>query len=226
MSLNKIKVYGKLRQDLGCSYFEAAVKSPIEAFRFLSANFPDLEKYMSYQYYKVKMNGVDVVEEEDFNLRSDGVIQIIPIATGSIIKGIIAGIGAIAGGAAVAKATTVGVGLLGAKIVGGLTVGGLVGGALVTTGVSMVTSGVTQMIAPTQNVTFPSSSISSGMSRNDANAPGGDNNNFQTLADSNYSFSGITNVSRSGVAIPVVYGEIFVGSILVSNGIDTAQVSN
>ena len=82
MNLNKIKVYGKLRQDLGCSYFEAAVNSPIEAFRFLSANFPDLEKYMNSQYYKVKMNGNDVTEEE-FNLNSQGVIQIIPIGSGS-----------------------------------------------------------------------------------------------------------------------------------------------
>ena len=224
MKLNKIKVYGKLRQDLGCSYFEAAVKSPIEAFRFLRANFPDLEKYMNYQYYKIKMNGVEIAEEEDFNLRSDGVIQIIPIATGS--APIVLGIGAIVGGAAVAKATTVGVGFLGAKLIGGLTVGGLVSTGLVTTGISMVAGGVTQMLTPTQKVTFPSSSISSGVSRNDANAPGGDNNNFQTLADSNYNFSGITNVSRSGVAIPLVYGEIFVGSILISNGIDTAQVSN
>ena len=34
MKLNKIKVYGKLRQDLGCSYFEAAVRSPLEALGF------------------------------------------------------------------------------------------------------------------------------------------------------------------------------------------------
>ena len=221
MKLNKIKVYGKLRQDLGCSYFEAAVKSPIEAFRFLRANFPDLEKYMSYQYYKIKMNGVEIAEEEDLNLRSDGVIQIIPIATGS--APVVLGVGAIVGGAAVAASTAA---IFTAPIIGSLTVGGLVGGALVTTGISMVAGGVTQMLTPTQKVTFPSSSISSGVSRNDANAPGGDNNNFQTLADSNYNFSGITNVSRSGVAIPLVYGEIFVGSILISNGIDTAQVSN
>ena len=221
MKLNKIKVYGKLRQDLGCSYFEAAVKSPIEAFRFLRANFPDLEKYMSHQYYKIKMNGVEIVEEEDLNLRSDGVIQIIPVATGS--APIVLGIGSIIGGAAVASSTAA---IFTAPLIGSLTVGGLVSTALVTTGISMVAGGVTQMLTPTQKVTFPSSSISSGVSRNDANAPGGDNNNFQTLADSNYNFSGITNVSRSGVAIPLVYGEIFVGSILISNGIDTAQVSN
>ena len=71
------------------------------------------------------------------------------------------------------------------------------------------------MLMPTQQITAPTSSVSSGMSKSDA-----------TLEDSNYNFSGITNVSRAGVAIPVVYGEMFVGSILVSNGIDTHQSGN
>ena len=40
----------------------------------------------------------------------------------------------------------------------------------------------------------------------------------------NAAFSGVSNVSRAGVALPLVFGEIFVGSINVSNGIDTDQV--
>ena len=40
----------------------------------------------------------------------------------------------------------------------------------------------------------------------------------------NFAFSGVTNVSRAGVALPLVYGDIFVGSINVSNGIDTDQI--
>ena len=40
----------------------------------------------------------------------------------------------------------------------------------------------------------------------------------------NFAFSGVTNVSRAGVALPLVYGEIFVGSVNVSNGIDTDQI--
>jgi len=39
MQIKKIKVYGKLRQFLGKSYFEAAVKSPQQAMSFLMANF-------------------------------------------------------------------------------------------------------------------------------------------------------------------------------------------
>lgn len=203
MKLNKIKVYGKLRQDLGCSYFEAAINSPVEAFRFLKANFPDLEKYMSCQFYKVKMNGKELTEDE-LTLKSDGIIQIIPIATGSIP--IVLGAGALLGGAAVtAGATFLGAGL----------VATVVGAGLTAVGTSLIVGGVTQMLTPTPNITQPVSSSSTGISAIDAN-----------FDDSNYSFSSITNVSRAGVSLPVIYGEIFVGSILVSNGVDTAQVTN
>ena len=39
-----------------------------------------------------------------------------------------------------------------------------------------------------------------------------------------YSFSGIQNVSSSGVPIPIIYGSVFSGSIIISSGTDTAQV--
>ena len=41
---------------------------------------------------------------------------------------------------------------------------------------------------------------------------------------SNYSFTGLTNVSRAGIPVNCVFGEIFVGSITISNGVDTVQV--
>ncbi len=40
-----------------------------------------------------------------------------------------------------------------------------------------------------------------------------------------YSFSGTQNTSRQGVPIPLVYGEMIVGSIVISAGVDTVQVS-
>ena len=40
-----------------------------------------------------------------------------------------------------------------------------------------------------------------------------------------FSFSGIQNTSRAGVAVPVVYGtEVLVGSVVISAAIDTVQV--
>ena len=99
MQLKTIKVYGRLRKFLGSSYFEAAVSSPAEAIRFLMCNFPEVEAHMSQQYYKVKMNNMDV--SLDFlSMKGRGDIQIIPIATGSL-PAVTAVFGGIASGAAV-----------------------------------------------------------------------------------------------------------------------------
>ena len=40
-----------------------------------------------------------------------------------------------------------------------------------------------------------------------------------------FNFNGILNTINAGSAIPVVYGEVFTGSIIVSAGIDTEDFS-
>ena len=80
--------------------------------------------------------------------------------------------------------------------------------ALTAVGTSMLIDGVTQMLSPQQSNLSPTGQ--------DALDPA-------ALA-SNYSFTGLTNISRAGVPVNLVYGEIVVGSIVVSNGVDTVQV--
>ena len=41
-----------------------------------------------------------------------------------------------------------------------------------------------------------------------------------------FSFSGVQNTSRAGTSHPIVYGEIVTGSVVISAGIDTNQVSS
>ena len=41
-----------------------------------------------------------------------------------------------------------------------------------------------------------------------------------------YNFSGIQNVSTSGVPVPILYGYVYSGSILISAGVDSAQLVN
>ena len=199
MRLKKIKVYGKLRQFLGRSYFMAAVKSPQQAMSFLTANFEGVQKHMNDQIYKIKMGG-RVITEEYLTMSGQGDIQIIPVATGSgpaipIIGGII-GIGA---GAAAAATTLTGA--------AGFLVGTVLSTALTTIGTSMLIGGVTDLISPTQ----PASNISQ-VGDTDPSMRG------------SYSFSGIQNVSNAGVPIPIIYGSVFTGSVIISAGSDTAQV--
>jgi predicted phage tail protein len=75
--------------------------------------------------------------------------------------------------------------------------------------VSMITQGLNNLISPQQNTQNP-------QSREDPLDP-------SSLA-SNYSFTGLTNISQAGIPVNLAYGEIVVGSIVVSNGIDTVQV--
>ena len=39
-----------------------------------------------------------------------------------------------------------------------------------------------------------------------------------------FSFSGTQQTGRAGTPVPLVYGEIFTGSVVISGGIDTEQV--
>jgi predicted phage tail protein len=192
MRLKKIKVYGKLRKFLGKSYLMAAVKSPQQAMSFLIANFEGIQKHMNDQIYKVKMGG-RVITEEYLSMSGQGDIQIIPVATGSVLK-IVAGIAAAAGAGAVGAA------------VGGV-IGTVLTTALTTIGTTMIIGGVTDLLSP-QNPIPDVSSVS----------------DIDPSIRGSYSFSGIQNVSSSGVPIPIIYGLVFSGSIIISSGTDSTQV--
>ena len=191
MQLKKIKVYGKLRQFLGKSYFEAAVRSPQQAMSFLMANFEGLQKHMNDQIYKIKMGGNDITEDY-LSMSGQGDIQIIPVASGGLP--FVIGAAAIGGGAAITAAAAAGTFLA------------TLGTALTTVGVSMIVGGVVEMIAPQPSLDIPSIS------------------DIDPRIRGSYSFTGIQNVNSSGVPIPIIYGLVFSGSILISSGVDTAQI--
>ena len=197
MKLKKIKVYGRLRKFLGQSYFEAAVASPKQAFHFLIANFPEVENHMMNQFYKIKMGGMEITEDL-LSLQSDEDIQIIPIAIGA--KGVVIGGLLTAGGTAAAAATT---GFFATAI------GGIAATALTTIGTNMLINEATNLLMPRQDI--PSGVMADSFSQNDPT--------FQS-----FGFGSIQNVARAGVPIPIIYGEVFTGSVVISSGIDTVQV--
>ena len=193
--LKKVKVYGTLRKFLGKAEFEVDLNTPLEAISFLKCNFKGVQEHMANQHYTIQC-GSKVVTEDLLNMNTQDDIRIIPVVHGNIF-GIILGIGAIFGGSAI-----------GGTVFGGTFLGGLLSGAIKTIGISMLTEGVTSLLSPQQQPVGPT-----GMSSLDPAA----------LA-SNYSFTGLTNVTNAGVPVNLVYGEILVGSIVVSNGVNTVQI--
>ena len=253
MQLKKIKVYGRLRKFLGSSYFEAAVSSPAEAVRFLICNYPEVEKHMCEQYYKIKMNNFDV-SLNFLSIRGKGDIQIIPVATGSgpiigIISGIVSAGAAVVSTAATAVTAVAGTALGVANTVAGAAIGTVatvantaVGAAAIVAGASaiaaesgstgvlgsvssavtsdIVSDGVSPLVTPTPEITPPPIVESTGadpIPQNDVVLP-------DQRAQNSFGFSAITNISRAGVAVPIIYGEVFTGTVVISAGIDTVQI--
>ena len=195
--LKKIKVYGTLRKFLGQSEFEVDLNTPREAIIFLKCNFSGVEEHMARQHYTIQC-GQKVITEDLLNLHTKEDIRIIPLVHGNFFQ-ILLGAGALFGASSITAAGTI----FGSELLATLAVS-----ALTSVGTSMVIDGVTQMLAPQQNNLSPS---------------GEDSLDPSALA-SNYSFTGLTNISNAGVPVNLVYGEILVGSIVVSNGVDTVQV--
>ena len=205
--LRKIKIYGSLAKFLKRRVFHADVANPAEAVRFLLANFPVLRSHMSDRYYKVLVSdrALDIGDEPEqlhHPIGAEEEIKIVPVMAGAGggVGKILAGIGLIA--AAIILGPVAG-GFLGLGVTGVLTGG--VATAIGAVGASLVLGGVAQLISPVPQL--------------------GVGNVGETFSNQDprksYNFSGIQNVSRQGVPVPIVYGETIVGSVTVSAAILT-----
>jgi predicted phage tail protein len=186
--LRKIKLYGRLAKFIGKRVLRAEVASTAEAVRFLLANWPELERHMQDQHYRVSVGDYELSEDELGHPVGQQEIKFVPVVTGAGATGrIIAGIALVAVGLFVP-----GIGALGVQL-------------LVGVGASLVLGGVAELLTPTPKV------------------PQGPDT--QDDPRKSYSFSAIQNTSRQGTPVPICYGEVYVGSVVISGGIDTVQVA-
>ena len=194
--LRKIKLYGELAKFLGQKTFEAEVHNAAQAIKFLIVNFPQLEKHMGDRHYKVLVGNWEIKEEEIHYPNGQEEIKIIPIVGGEGGRGL--GrflVGAVLIGVAIANP-------FGAAAIG--TFGGTpiaVSQLVGTIGASLAFQGLAQMLTPVPEI-----------------------KEQEQDPRLSFNFSGIQNTSRAGTPIPIVYGEIITGSVVISAAIDTNQV--
>lgn len=197
--LSKVKVYGGLADFCGGqNQFEAVINQPIDAVRFLKANFAGLEQHMSSQFYKVYM-GEHNIDEELLDFPSGGLdIKIIPVVTGAGNVGkIIAGVALIGLGMITGQMGFIS--LLKEPV---LASGGIQWFALSgKIGMLLVLSGVAGLLTPTPELP-----------------------DDETDPIKSFSFSGVQQTTRAGTAIPVVYGKTLVGSIPISTKVETNDI--
>jgi predicted phage tail protein len=204
--MREIRLYGRLAKFIGQRILKADVATAAEAVRFLLVNFPQLEKHMADQNYRVKVGNYAIDQNELSDPAGNGSISFVPVIGGAGTVGrIIAGVVLIA----VASLVTFGT-------VGGLFLAGSLNSAVFGIGASLVLGGVATLLTPVPKIAGPGvSPMASARADSDPGDP-----------KKNYNFSGIQNTSRQGSPIPIVYGECLVGSVVISAAIDIDQVAS
>jgi len=214
-----VKVYGALRKELGQTRFEFVADTPVEAMRALLANFARLQQWLIDSEkrgvaYRVTVGKQKVHNEDVSGLFAPwserDVFSITPVLTGAG-----RGTGMILMGAALIGASFLfpGAGLFGttglfgaggAGVVGVSSAGVLqataIGTALSAIGASLVLNGIATMLSPVPKPPREASRLESN------------------------SFSGVVQTTRQGVPVPMAYGRLFVGSAVISAGLDIDQV--
>ena len=209
--LRKIRLYGHLAEHCGQKVFEAVARTPAEAIRFLLCNFPELRSIMNAGYYTVAVGPHtlqlgDSPEQIGYPLMPNDDIRIIPVVTGAnffrkfgaiLLGALLIGTAVVTGG------TSLSFGAGGFGLSTGVTATSTLSTAIAVgnLGVGLVLTGVAGLLSPT------------------VPTPDSDND-----PRNNFSFSGIQNVSREGVPIPIAYGEVIVGSVVVSAGLNVEEL--
>ena len=210
-----VKVYGALRKRLGQCRFEFDVATPAQAIKALCVNFPGLDKWLIDSEkdgvgYRVAISKEKATEENVLPLLmpfSDReVFSITPVVAGAG-----RGVGTILLGAAlIAVAIAVpGAGLAGtslfASVGGAATFGAGLAAAAGTLGIGLVLTGIAQVISPQPEV----SDLDAGR---------------DAAKLESFSITNVVNTSRQGLPVPIAYGRVFVGSAVLSSGLDVDQV--
>ena len=199
--LRKLKLYGELATFVGHKEFEIKVHSLPQAISFLVNNFPEVEAHMNPKYYQVKIGNYEINEDElNFPIGQQD-IHIIPV-----ISGAGDGLGQFLFGAVLIGASFFfpGAGLFGTTsflgAAAGTGAGTLIGTGISAIGAGLILQGVGNMLYPTQEI------------------------GFEDNPQISFNFAGTQNTARAGTPVPIVYGEIFTGSVVISGDIDTEAV--
>lgn len=203
--LRKIKLHGELAKFIGHDEFEAVANTSAEAIRFLVCNFPHVEGYMSDKYYKVLVKDTVIDREGLHDPVGNSEVNIVPV-----ISGAGGNTGRILLGAALIGASFLfpGAGLFG-KAGAELTAGGVATGTMAKIGTALSGVGAALVLNGVSNMLFPQPTPKEQ----------------EEDPRISFAFSGITNTTRAGTSHPIIYGEISTGSVVISAGIDTNQVT-
>ncbi|QIG66675.1 tail assembly protein I [Rhizobium phage RHph_TM16] len=195
-----IRLHGLAKKKFGAE-FRLDVSSLAEAVRALSTQLEGFREFIEKHNFQVvwgkdEKNGFNV-GEDDIRLKlGKGDIHIRPIFQGNKKGGLLKIIAGV-----VLLATAFFIPMASATLTMGsqIGIGGLTYGNLAVLGLGLVAAGVSQMLTS--------------------------NKKADDKKDDSFMVDGQLNVTEQGVGVPVPYGRIMVGSVLMSAGMSTVDIA-
>ena len=196
--MKTVKVYGALRKRLGQCRFEFDVNTPAQAIKALCVNFPGLDKWL----IDSEQDGVGyrVAISKEKVSEQDVSPLLMPFSEKEVfsITPVVAG----AGGGGLGQIFA-GIALIGLTLIpGGLPIAGTLATKIGLFGGALILNGIAQLISPQPDIS----------------------NLEESVQLESFSFSNVVNTSRQGLPVPIAYGRVFVGSAVISSGLDVDQV--
>jgi len=211
-----VKVYGALRKRLGQCRFEFDVTTPAQAIKALCVNFPGLEKWL----IDSEKDGVGyrVAVSKEKATKNNVAPLLMPFSDKEVfsITPVIAGAGRgfgqfLLGAALITTAILVPGAQFGASGFAGVAVGEATKATLAATlaaaggnlGIALTLGGIAQAISPQ-----PDSGLERGR---------------EAAQLESFVFNNVVNTAKQGLPVPIAYGRVFVGSAVLSSGLDVDQ---
>jgi len=230
--MKKVVLRGELGKKFG-RFHSFDLNTPAEAIRALCANFEGFQQELTeagergigymVQIGKDAMASLDEIGNPTGQAES---ISITPVLQGAGGGG--GGIGQIFAGIALVAAAII-LGPVGA-VIGGVGAG-VVGASVATTvgfiGASLVLSGTSQLLSPQITADAGgggSFGATGGITRQRARDSFASENNEAADSRASYIFNGAVNLTAQGSCVPLCYGRMRVGSVVVSAGITTEDI--
>jgi predicted phage tail protein len=232
-----VKVYGALRKRLGQCRFQFEADNPAQALKALCVNFPGLERWL----IDSENNGVSyrvTIGREKINDHNAAllvgpwsereVFSITPVMAGAGSGGQIGlGIGLVA---LAILAAPIGGGFLGlgAGAFGGsgtAAVGGVVGlgGSLGTASTGFILGSAASSALGLIGLGLVATGIATAISPSSVQSTTTYERGRDAAKFESFTFSGIVNTAKQGLPVPVCFGRCFVGSAVISSGLDVDQ---
>lgn len=221
-----VRLLGDLGEKYGVEHTYYNLRTPADAIKLLCINTPEFQEELIHAHengigYRLIQAGTDLdYADLQLPLGSNDLI-LTPVVTGSG-----GGVGRVLIGAAL---------IVGAFFTGGATIGLLglaapigVSAVLGSIGASLVLGGVSQMLSP--QPTLPNVGSYGGPNRlgsgDSLSTDGPQSITRGSDGKQSYAYTGAANTVGVGATLPVAYGEVLIGSHLLSANIDITDESD